>query len=99
MLKIYAGLAVVAVAGLLGGTAFVAWQQRARMIRLRIAAVRLWRAVVAILAVRSLWWMKTARPSPTKTCWPSRRWFISAIAFARMSARWMVRAMQKRWIC
>ena len=29
MLKIYAGLAVVAVAGLLGGTAFVAWQQRA----------------------------------------------------------------------
>lgn len=28
MLKIYAGLAVVAVAGLLGGTAFVAWQQR-----------------------------------------------------------------------
>ena len=29
MLKIYAGLAVVAVAGLLGGTYFVAWQQRA----------------------------------------------------------------------
>ena len=29
MLKIYAGLAVVAIAGLLGGTAFVAWQQRA----------------------------------------------------------------------
>ena len=29
MLKIYAGLAVVALAGLLGGTAFVAWQQRA----------------------------------------------------------------------
>lgn len=29
MLKIYAGLAVVAVAGLLGGTAFVVWQQRA----------------------------------------------------------------------
>lgn len=28
MLKIYAGLAVVAIAGLLGGTAFVAWQQR-----------------------------------------------------------------------
>ena len=29
MLKIYAGLAVVAIGGLLGGTAFVAWQQRA----------------------------------------------------------------------
>lgn len=28
MLKFYAGLAVVAVAGLLGGTAFVVWQQR-----------------------------------------------------------------------
>jgi protein SCO1/2 len=29
MLKIYAGLALTAVAGLLGGTAYVAWQQRA----------------------------------------------------------------------
>lgn len=29
MLKIYAGLALTAVAGLLGGTAFVAWQQQA----------------------------------------------------------------------
>lgn len=28
MLKIYAGLAVVTIAGLLGGTAFVVWQQR-----------------------------------------------------------------------
>ncbi|WP_299480497.1 SCO family protein [Cypionkella sp.] len=28
MLKLYAGLAVVAIAGLLGGTALVAWQQR-----------------------------------------------------------------------